>query len=84
MNPRVLNIDLGDIDFLKTTRRFENIPTVLSVNEITLLLNHLNGRLRVMASLLYGSGLRVNECMTLRVKDIDLSMRSSPSVTVKA
>jgi len=72
----VLNIDLGDIDFLRTSRRFKNIPTVLSVNEVTALLNHLKGKLRVMASLLYGSGLRVNECMTLRVKDIDLSLRS--------
>jgi integron integrase len=72
----VLNVDLGDLDFLRTKRRFKNIPTVLSVDEVTLLLNRLKGKLRVMASLLYGSGLRVNECMTLRVKDIDLSLRS--------
>jgi len=72
----VLHIDLGDIDFLRTTRRFKNIPTVLSTDDVTALLNQMSGRIRVMASLLYGCGFRVNECTTLRIKDFDLSLKS--------
>ncbi|EAR07592.1 integron integrase [Reinekea blandensis] len=72
----VLEIDLGDIDFLRSQRRFKNIPTVLSQAEVTDLLNRIRGKLRVMDSLLYGSGLRVNECVTLRMKDVDLAMKS--------
>jgi integron integrase len=72
----VLKIEIGDIDFLRTQRRFKNIPTVLSQSEVTLVLNGISGRLREMASLLYGAGLRVNECATLPMKDIDLAMKS--------
>ncbi|WP_196157615.1 phage integrase N-terminal SAM-like domain-containing protein [Reinekea sp. G2M2-21] len=72
----VLKIDLGDIDFLRSSRRFKNIPTVFSRVEVTDLLNNIHGKLRVMASLLYGAGLRVNECVTLRMKDVDLAMKS--------
>lgn len=72
----VLKEDIGDIDFLRTQRRFKNIPTVLSPDEVTAILNGISGRLRVMASLLYGAGLRVNECATLRMKDVDLPNKS--------
>lgn len=72
----VLLMDLGDIDFLRSSRRFKNIPTVLSAAEVSQLLNKLRGKVRVMASLMYGSGLRVNECVTLRMKDVDLAMKS--------
>lgn len=37
------------------------------------ILEQMTGVVRLMAELMYGSGLRVNECMTLRVKDIDFS-----------
>ena len=43
---------------------------------MTVLLDNPHGKIRVMASLLYGSGLRVNECVNLRMKDIDLAMKS--------
>lgn len=54
----------------KATRR---LPVVLSKGEVALLLRHLSGRQWLMASLLYGSGLRLMECARLRVKDVDLA-----------
>lgn len=47
------------------------IPVVLSKTEIAKLMGELSGRSLLMAQLLYGAGLRVNECVRLRVKDID-------------
>jgi len=50
-------------------------PTVLSQAEIGRLLEHLDGPPRLAVLLMYGSGLRVLECVTLRVKDVDLDRR---------
>jgi integron integrase len=47
------------------------IPTVFSRAEVRNILNQLEGTIWIMASLLYGSGLRVMECLRLRIKDID-------------
>ncbi len=72
----VLKQDIGELDYLRNVRRFKNIPTVLSKEEITLLLQKMYGSTKIMAGLLYGAGLRVNECVTLRAQDIDLSLRT--------
>jgi len=72
----VLKQDVGDLDYLRNVRRFKNIPTVLSKDEVIRLFQHLNGTTKIMAGLLYGAGLRVNECVTLRVQDIDVSLRT--------
>ncbi len=48
-----------------------NTPTVLSKDEVQSLLSHLSGQSWLMASLIYGSGLRLNECLQLRVSDIN-------------
>jgi integron integrase len=53
----------------------ERLPTVLTQAEVTLVLNHLSGRNLLLAQLLYGSGLRVMECLRLRVKDIDFAQK---------
>lgn len=55
-------------------------PTVLTRTEVRLLLDELHGIPRLAASLLYGSGLRVGECMALRMKDLCLDSRT---VTVR-
>ena len=55
--------------------RSRHIPVVLSKSEVAALLAHLAGTKWLMASLLYGSGLRLSECCTLRVKDIDFGYR---------
>lgn len=54
-------------------RRPERLPVVLSRDEVRALLAQLQGTHRLMASLLYGSGLRLMECLRLRIKDIDFS-----------
>jgi integron integrase len=48
------------------------VPTVLSRREVSDLLSHLRGVVWLMAALMYGAGLRLSECATLRVKDLDL------------
>ena len=53
------------------------MPTVLSQREIGRLVEHLDGVARLAVLVMYGSGLRVRECLTLRVKDIDLDRRES-------
>jgi integrase len=47
------------------------LPTVLSVDEVRRLLAQIDGARWLMASLLYGAGLRLRECLKLRVKDVD-------------
>ena len=52
-------------------RRTKRLPVVLSAEETQLVLDALNGTYRLMAQLLYGTGLRLMECLRLRVKDLD-------------
>jgi hypothetical protein len=56
-------------------RRPARIPVVLSRDEVRALLGHVHGTAWLMASLMYGSGLRLLECVELRVKDLDLDQR---------
>ena len=58
-------------------RSQRRVPTVLSQREIGRLVEHLDGVARLAVLVTYGSGLRVRECLTLRVKDIDLDRRES-------
>jgi len=68
----VLQIDLGEIGRFKPATRPRRLPVVLSVPEVTALLKHVHGTPWLVASLLYGSGLRLNEALSLRVQDVDL------------
>ncbi len=56
-------------------RRKKTIPVVMSVQEVQRVLREMHGTTRLMASMLYGSGLRLMECCRLRVKDIDFDRR---------
>ena len=56
-------------------RRPKRVPTVLSKEEVQRLLPCVEGTYNIMAKLLYGSGLRVSECVRLRVKDVDFDQR---------
>jgi integron integrase len=64
----------GNINAVRA-RRPKRLPTVLTKEETHLLLDCLSGTYRLMAQLLYGSGLRVSECVRLRVKDLDTSTK---------
>jgi len=68
----VLDITVEGIDAqrAKTPKR---LPTVLSQEEVAALLGAMSGRGLLQARMLYGCGLRLNECLGLRVKDVDLS-----------
>ena len=72
----VLRRELSDISALRATRP-KRLPTVLAVPEVRRLLAAVPAgtMVRLMAELLYGCGLRVNECCTLRVMDVDLDRK---------
>ena len=68
----VLQQDLGPVDALRA-KRPKQLPTVLTKDETLCLIGCLSGTHQLMAKLLYGSGLRLMECLHLRVKDIDFA-----------
>jgi integron integrase len=72
---RVLDVDLPWIDGMIRAHKPAKLPIVLSPDEVHAVLAQLDGAHWTIASLLYGSGLRLMECMRLRVKDIDLRAR---------
>jgi len=72
---QVLGLELGWFDDLVRAKRPVRVPVVLSAQETTSLLEHLQGTHWLMASLLYGAGLRLMECLRLRVKDVDFAYR---------
>ncbi len=71
----VLARELEWLEGIVRAKRPARLPVVLSREEVTCLLRHLSGVSRLMASLLYGSGLRLMECCCLRVKDVDFDRR---------
>ncbi len=62
-----------EFQLAKTTRR---LPTVLNHDEVQAVLCHLKGTPKLMIELMYGSGLRLQECVTLRVKDLDFTLQT--------
>jgi integron integrase len=71
----VLHQDLGAIDALRA-KRPRRLPTVLTKEETLRLIGCLSGTHQLMAKLLYGSGLRLMDCLRLRVKDLDFERRA--------
>ena len=71
----VLGTALPRIEGITPARRPRYVPVVLSQGEVRGLLGKLPEPARLCASLMYGSGLRVVECVSLRVKDVDLDRR---------
>ncbi|MEW6718730.1 MAG: integron integrase [Chloroflexota bacterium] len=61
---------------ISNAKRPERIPTVLTHTEALAVINQLSGVHKLMAQLLYGSGLRLMECVRLRVKDIDFDYKT--------
>ncbi len=67
----VLGIPLDDVSSGVKAKRGPRLPVVLSMPETASLLAAMSGTARLMATLIYGGGLRVSECCELRVKDLD-------------
>jgi hypothetical protein len=67
----VLGVDVGTLNLPAMPKEQPTIKIIPSRGEIARIFAGLRGQARVMAGLLYGSGLRVNECCMLRVKDVD-------------
>ena len=71
----VLGQPLPWLDGLERAKRPARVPSVLTREEVRGLLAHMRGSKWLMASLLYGAGLRLRECLKLRVKDVDFGYR---------
>ena len=69
---QVLDISLKDKNIqafrAKTKKR---VPVVLTIDEVKIILHNLNGIYKLITSLMYGCGLRMNEVLSLRIKDVD-------------
>ena len=71
----VLEQPLPWLEGIERAKRPARLPTVLTLDEVRRLLLAMRGEKWLMASLLYGAGLRLSECLRLRVKDIDFGYR---------
>lgn len=68
---KIFEQELGELGFTLASKQ-RHLPTVLSPGEVQRILDQLRGRNKLAIQLMYGSGLRVSECLRLRVMDIDL------------
>ena len=71
----VLQIELPWLDNVERAKAPKRLPVVLSVQEVQAVLSRLQGTQWLIASLLYGTGMRILECLRLRVKDVDFSRK---------
>jgi integron integrase len=67
----VLHIDVGAIEDVPRGKMPHRLPVVLSVEEVGKFIQQVQGTMWIVVALLYGAGLRLQECLELRVKDID-------------
>jgi integron integrase len=68
---KVMNVDPGEFDDFIRAKRPARLPEVLTRKEVKRLFKEINGVNLLMAGLLYGAGLRLMECLRLRVKDVN-------------
>ena len=67
----VLGMEVGAIEPVPRARVPVRVPVVLSRDEVLRIMKHVTGQVWIIVVLLYGAGLRIQECLELRVKDID-------------
>lgn len=72
---QVLRLDLPWLDDIVSARTSRKLPVVLTPSEVRALLLELNGTMHLVASLLYGTGMRLLEGLRLRVKDVEFERR---------
>src|SRR5262245_21708829 len=70
---QVLKLDIGWRHDVVHAKQPQRLPVILTRTDVTAVLRHLSGTPWIMATLLYGGGLRLMECIRLRVKDIDFA-----------
>ena len=71
----VLGVELPWLDEIRRAKKEKRLPTVMTQAEVRALLAHVEGTHGLMARLMYGTGMRLMECVRLRVKDVDLERR---------
>lgn len=67
----VIGYEIGDLGGVIRARQSKRLPVVMTRDEVRAVLAEMNGDTWLMASLLYGAGLRLTECLRLRVQDLD-------------
>jgi integrase len=68
---QVLGLDIGPIEHVPRARMPDKLPVVLSREELGQLLKQVDGTMWLIVTMLYGTGVRLEECLELRVKDLD-------------
>ena len=77
----VLQQPFEELGQVRRAKRHQKVPVILSMREIERIFAQMQGVNRLMAELVYGTGLRISECVTLRIKDIDFANKN---ITVRA
>lgn len=72
---KLYDVELGDLEIVRA-KKSVYLPTVLTHDEAMRVIEQLDGQYRIMAQLMYGGGLRLMECLRLRVKDVDFEHRT--------
>lgn len=70
---QVLNRELGDFGKMQRAKRSKKLPIVLTKEEVDRVLTVMSGTNALMAKLLYGCGLRLMECIRLRIQDVEFT-----------
>ena len=73
---QIMKKDVGWIEDIKFAHRKKHLPVVLTKDEVIKIFENLNGVSLLISKLIYGSGTRLNECLSLRVKDVDLELKT--------
>ncbi|OGW49890.1 MAG: integrase [Nitrospirae bacterium RBG_19FT_COMBO_58_9] len=69
----VIGKEIGYVGGVVRAKRPRRLPVVLTKEEVRMILAHLHGTVWIMTMLLYGAGLRLMECLRLRIKDLDFA-----------
>ncbi|MBW2431272.1 MAG: integron integrase [Deltaproteobacteria bacterium] len=69
----VLGYEIGFIENIHRAKKPRRLPVVFSRREVREIMRHLKGEKWIMANIIYGAGLRLMECLRLRIKDVDFS-----------
>ncbi len=69
----VMGVTLEKFEHFSRAKKVQKLPVVMTTNETRLVLSKMSGVHHLMAALLYGTGMRLMECLRLRVKDIDFN-----------